>query len=79
MKNLSEKEEELERKKMVMEDGWRWDEVEKEMVERGEIYGRKRKIKWKGKVLRENGAKMRRKSGRNGGLVMVGFRERKRE
>jgi len=54
-----------------MEDGWRWDEVEEEMVERGEICERKKKIKWKGEILSENGVKMRKKWGINEGVAMV--------
>ena len=48
---------------MVMEVGWRWDEVEEEMVERGEIWEKNRKIKWRGRSLRENEVKMERNEG----------------
>ena len=55
---------------MVIEMGEGAMNLEKKMVKRDEICGKKRKIKRKGKILYENGVKIGRNEGEIEGLIM---------
>ena len=74
IKNLSEKLERIrERKRWLRSMGEGEINLEKKMVKRDEICGRKRKTKNKGKILSENGLKKKRNEAEIEGITMVGL------
>jgi len=57
--------------------GWvKWDEFEEEDEERDKICMERGKIKWKGMILGENGWKIEKKWGKNGGCSYGVFKEK---